>query len=117
MPAVYVSSVISPDDYAWFDNTIGTIAVKAMLVSYDFSSGRNSYYQKRCQQLGQLGQVMRNNINELRKTGHLKWQEVNLDDKVGIWPLDACSRSSDSVITHEETIEDGLLRYLKEESE
>ena len=97
----YVSSEIRSDDYAWFDNTIPTIAVKAVLVCFDFSSKRTEYYKLRCQQLSQLGKVIKDNIDELRRTGHPKWQEVNLEENIGIWELDTCSRQQSSTTDDE----------------
>jgi len=88
----YAASVIQSDDYAWIDQTIPTIAVKAVLVCFDFSSKRSGYYQQRCQQLALLGKVIRDHLAELRQTGHPKWNEVNLEENVGIWELDTCSR-------------------------
>lgn len=88
----YVRSEISSDDYAWFETTIPTIAVKAVLICFDFSSKRSSYYRLRCQQLSQLGQVIRANLDDLKRTGHPKWQEVNLDEELDIWKPDSCSR-------------------------
>jgi TRAP transporter TAXI family solute receptor len=109
MPEVYVSSVISSDDYSWFGNTISTIAVKAVLISYDFSSRYNYYYDMRCSQLSRLGQALRDNIDKLKRNGHRKWKEVDLDEKLGIWPLDTCSRGSYT----ERGISGELLEYLK----
>jgi len=88
----YVASEIRADDYAWFGQTIPTIAVKAALISFDFSSKRTDYYALRCEQLGQLGRVIRDNLGTLQQTGHPKWREVNLEETLGIWKFDACSR-------------------------
>ena len=69
------------------------MAVKAALISYDFSSRRIPYYRKRCEQLSQLGRVVRDNMAELKQTGHPKWKEVDLDEAIGIWERDPCSHS------------------------
>jgi TRAP transporter TAXI family solute receptor len=113
----YVTSAISSNDYAWFDGDIQTIAVKAVLVSYDFSSKANSYYELRCEQLALLGQAIRENIDKLKQNGHPKWKEVNLDQKVGIWPLDKCSRylaGHQDIKDSKENILNELLDYLKQ---
>lgn len=113
----YVASALSSNDYSWFDNNIPTIAVKAVLISYDFSSRHNPYFDMRCNQLAQLGQVIRSNIGELKRVGHPKWEEVNLEQKIGIWPLDTCSRGLAGPKEHEvdkERIFDELLIYLRE---
>ena len=43
-----------------------------------------------------MGEAIRGNLGQLQQTGHPKWKEVKLDDKVGVWPLDRCSRSGKS---------------------
>lgn len=90
----YVTSNLTSNEYAWFDGNVPTIAVKAVLVSFDFSSSRSTYYQTRCQQLGKLGQVLRTQLTDLQQNGHPKWREVDLEERIGIWELDTCSRQS-----------------------
>jgi hypothetical protein len=89
----YVASSIGLGDYDWVMETVPTVAVKAVLISYDFSSRRTPYYRKRCEQLSQLGRVVRDNMAELKQTGHPKWKEVDLDDAIGIWERDPCSHA------------------------
>jgi len=88
----YASARISPKDYGWLEGETPTIAVKAVLMSFDFSGKKNPYFAQRCKQLAVLGRVIRTHVDALRQTGHPKWKEVNLDEKVGIWSLDQCSR-------------------------
>lgn len=105
----YAVSEISSADYAWLDNTVPTIAVKAALISFDFSEKNTPYYRKRCEELAQLGKIIRENIEELRRTGHPKWREVNLDEKTGMWKPDSCSGAS-AVHVPEKRVD----RYRKE---
>lgn len=87
----YVTAELTNEDYSWLAETVPTIAVKAMLIGFDFSSNRNSYYRKRCDEFRKLGNAIRNNIDELRSEGHPKWNQVNLDEEVGLWERDTCS--------------------------
>jgi TRAP transporter TAXI family solute receptor len=95
----YVAATIGPDDYTWLSETISTVAVKAVLISFDFSSRSNPYYQQRCEQLAKLGRVIREDFTErshsresLQRAGHPKWREVDLNQDLGIWKRDACSQ-------------------------
>jgi TRAP transporter TAXI family solute receptor len=88
----YQVGTLGPDDYPWLDKTIPTVAVKAVLMSFDFSTQASAYYKQRCQELAKLGRAIRSNIDDLRQNGHPKWKEVNLEQAVGIWKVDACSR-------------------------
>ncbi|MBL8259701.1 MAG: TAXI family TRAP transporter solute-binding subunit [Candidatus Competibacteraceae bacterium] len=92
----YQPARIGPADYEWLSNEVSTVAVKAVLMSFDFSGKQNPYFARRCLQLAKLGQALRTNLGMLRQTGHPKWKEVNLDETVGTWPLDSCSRSGAS---------------------
>ncbi len=110
----YVSSTIGPDDYAWVDETVPTVAVKAVLVSYNFSSRISPYFSLRCDQLSKLGRVVRNNFEGLKENGHPKWKEVDLDAEIGIWPRDACSQPvGGRKPKTEEDLENVLLRILR----
>lgn len=88
----YVTSSIGTADYPWFDQQIPTVAVKAVLIGYDFSKGKTPYYSMRCDQLGKLSHALRRNLDQLKTSGHEKWKEVDLDQEIGIWTTDKCSR-------------------------
>ena len=87
----YLSASLGPDDYSWLESEVPTIAVKAVLVGFDFSSRRTPYYERRCDELKTLGDVIRANMDSLRENGHPKWNEVNLDAEIGLWKRDQCA--------------------------
>ena len=88
----YVESRIMPSDYSWLKEQTPTIAVKALLVSYDFSTHQSPYYESRCRQIGRLAGIIRENFNYLKENGHEKWKAVDLDAEIGSWKQDACSQ-------------------------
>lgn len=90
----YVASEIGPEDYSWVTEKTPTIAVKAVLMSFDFSSKRSGYFKQRCEELAKIGKAIRSNIGELRLNGHPKWKEVDLAAKVGTWQRDTCSQEA-----------------------
>jgi len=92
----YVASEIGPADYPWISNTVPTIAVKALLVSFDFSSRHNGYYQNRCGSLKTLASAIRENLGYLRANGHPKWNAVDLDTAIGRWQRDTCAHPQTS---------------------
>lgn len=92
----YVASTIGPDDYAWLSQKVPTLAVKALLVAFDFSRQHTAYYRSRCHSLNILGNAIRENINDLKRNGHPKWQSVNLNTAVGRWKRDTCSHPESS---------------------
>ncbi|MDH3600286.1 MAG: TAXI family TRAP transporter solute-binding subunit [Candidatus Tectomicrobia bacterium] len=87
----YVPSSIEPSDYSWVSGNTPTVAVKAVLVGFDFSSRRNAYYRTRCKQMATLGKAIRANFPTLLRSGHPKWKEVDLEQEIGIWQRDRCA--------------------------
>jgi uncharacterized protein len=108
----YVKSDIGPGEYSWVKTTIPTVAVKAVLVSFDFSSGKSAYYRMRCKQLSKIGQSIRDNIGDLKQKGHPKWKEVDLEMKFGNWKLDKCSRSSSTPPQPLDSMKERIREYL-----
>jgi TRAP transporter TAXI family solute receptor len=87
----YTAADIATTDYPWLDGNIKTVAVKAVLVSFDFSSKHNAYFRQRCGELETLGMAIREQFDHLKDTGHPKWKEVDLEGHVGTWQRDTCA--------------------------
>jgi hypothetical protein len=96
LEAYYVASTIGPDDYAWLADEVPTLAVKALLISFDFSRWNTAYYRSRCRSLSILGNAIRKSINDFKKNGHPKWRSVDLNASVGRWKWDTCSHPQSS---------------------
>jgi TRAP transporter TAXI family solute receptor len=111
----YVATTIAPDDYEWLSEATPTVAVKAVLISFDFSRRSSSYYQKRCEQLAKLGRVVRKNFAELQRAGHPKWKEIELDQELELWKRDTCSQLAkpEPATGKEEDLVTALTEILK----
>ena len=105
----YLSASLGPADYSWLAEEIPTIAVKAVLVSYDFTSKTTPYYVRRCNELKILGTAIRTNIDKLRNSGHPKWNEVRLDEDIGLWKRDQCSQVDSATIQAQSSDQDDFL--------
>ena len=81
----YQPTLIPAKTYAWQPGDVGTIAVKAVLVSYDF---RNLD----CDQVGRFAQILYEDIGWLRENGHPKWKSVDLDFALKGWEQYDCVR-------------------------
>ncbi len=92
----YVSSQINAADYRWLEKDVPTIAVKALLVTFDFSDRHSVYYQERCRQIRKLSVMIRENLTGLKQNGHPKWQGVDLDMDMGKWKRDLCAHPASS---------------------
>lgn len=84
----YKPAKITRADYNFVHEDVPTIAVQAVMVSYDFSK-RGS--KRRCEKLATLAKVLRKELPSLQEKGHPKWKEVNLDADSGVWKKDSCA--------------------------
>jgi TRAP transporter TAXI family solute receptor len=71
--------------YSWQPDVVNTVAVKAVLISYDFR-------RKDCDTVGKVAQLTNAQIETLRKGGHAKWKVVDLDAQVKGWEQYDCVR-------------------------
>lgn len=72
----YIRADISSKDYPWLSGSTQTLAVKAQLISYDFSRSEKAYHKARCDQFNTVTSVLRDNIASMQKDAkkwHPKW--------------------------------------------
>lgn len=86
----YLPATLSSSDYTLVKEDIPTIAVTAVLVTYDFS-GDSKMVKQRCEQIGDLAAELRKKLPELKADGHPKWREVSFTAPPPIWKRDECA--------------------------
>ena len=79
----YPSAEIPAGTYAWQPTPVQTVAVKAVLVSFDFR-------QKDCEVVGRFAQAVSDGLEWLRKNGHPKWKAVDLNFPLKGWEQYDC---------------------------
>jgi len=79
----YPAALIPAATYPWQDQAVSTVAVKAVLVSFDFR--RNN-----CDYVGEFASIVYDNLDWLKKNGHPKWQSVDLDYPLKGWDQYDC---------------------------
>jgi TRAP transporter TAXI family solute receptor len=79
----YLDVQIPEKTYPWQDQLVNTIAVKAVLVSYDFR-GVN------CENVGKFAKTLQDNLEWLKANGHPKWKSVDLNAPVKGWEQYDC---------------------------
>ena len=90
----YEPARIEAGDYAWLEQPVSTLAVRALLMAFDFSPRRTAYQQLRCRQLKRLGTLIAQDLPRLKQPPfHPKWREVDRQQPVRGWRLDTCSRT------------------------
>jgi TRAP transporter TAXI family solute receptor len=81
----YPRAPIPANSYAWQPQPIDTVAVKAVLVSFDFRRGD-------CEAVGRFAQVISSSREWLNNNGHAKWKSVDLDFPLKGWEQYDCVR-------------------------
>ena len=79
----YQKATISRDDYGWVTEPIETVSVNAALISFDFR-------EEQCTNVAMIARQISDNLEELKRIGHKKWNEVNLQAPVAGWPRYDC---------------------------
>ncbi|HEX7504751.1 MAG TPA: TAXI family TRAP transporter solute-binding subunit [Syntrophales bacterium] len=79
----YPSVEIPAKTYPWQDQAINTVAVKAVMISYDFR-GMN------CENVGKVAKIVYDNLDWLRANGHPKWKTVDLNAPLKGWEQYDC---------------------------
>jgi TRAP-type uncharacterized transport system substrate-binding protein len=81
----YPRATIPAGTYPWQSEPIETVAVKAVLVSFDFRKND-------CDNVGKFAQIVASNMDWLTRNGHPKWKSVNLDAQLKGWEQYDCVR-------------------------
>ena len=84
----YKPAQITKADYHFVSEPVSTIAVQAVLVSFDFGRLNN---KARCAALGKFSRAIYEHIGDLQAAGHPKWKEVNLNSEINLWKKDTCA--------------------------
>ena len=79
----YPQSEIPGMTYSWQTEPVNSVAVKSVLVSYNF---RNT----QCKNVGRFGAFLKDNLEWLKKNGHPKWNSVDLDYPLKGWEQYDC---------------------------
>jgi TRAP transporter TAXI family solute receptor len=81
----YASVEIPANVYEWHTTPVSTVAVKAVLVSFDFR-------RRECDSVGRFAQQVARGMEWLTKHGHPKWKRVDLDFPLSGWEQYDCVR-------------------------
>ena len=79
----YPKADIPANTYPWQHEVLKTVAVKAVLVSFNFR-------RINCEYVGEFAQILYENMDWLRKNGHPKWKSVDLHFPLKGWEQYDC---------------------------
>jgi TRAP transporter TAXI family solute receptor len=81
----YPNVDIPANTYRWAPKPVPTVAVKSVLVSFDFR-------RLDCDNVGRFAQILASNTGWLIENGHPKWKSVNLEYPLKGWEQYDCVR-------------------------
>ena len=80
---IYPPAEIPGNTYPWQPQKLTTVAVKAVLVSFD-------YRFRDCDNVGRFAQLMARRMDWLVQNGHPKWKQVDLNYQLRGWEQYSC---------------------------
>lgn len=108
----YPESEIPAGTYSWQADTVDSVAVKSVLVSYNF---RNT----QCKNVGRFGALLHDNIDWLKENGHPKWNSVDLNYPLKGWEQYDCVKkqlqqtvSQPAIVEEDNPILDAIKEML-----
>lgn len=90
LQAVYTPATLEGGTYSFQPDPVDLVAVKAVLMTYEYNPRGNSYHQASCRGVSDLSSLILTNIDTLRSEGHAKWQSVDLTAIPPGWDISTC---------------------------
>jgi TRAP transporter TAXI family solute receptor len=90
LKATYIATEIPAGAYAFQQAAVPTVAVKAVLMTFEYDPARNAYHRQSCNAVSDVANLMLTNLDRLKGEGHPKWKSVELTDLPPGWQVGAC---------------------------
>lgn len=90
--ASYKQATIPAGMYPYQRTAVQTVAVKTLLMTYEYGTGKNAYYNTACKAVADFTNLVVDNIDELRQSGHPKWKDIDLTEVPKGWEVGMCVR-------------------------
>jgi TRAP transporter TAXI family solute receptor len=88
--ATYIPAKIEPGTYSFENEPVNTVAVKAVLMTFDYDKKRNAYHRESCKAVADFSSYIISNLDKLQATGHPKWKTVDLTAVPPGWKVGVC---------------------------
>jgi TRAP transporter TAXI family solute receptor len=116
----YKPATLTHNDYSFITDDVPTIAVTALLISFDYTRKNKSYYHQQCHNMVKLAEALHDNLADLKLHGHPKWKEVDLSADISNWKRDSCSKdilTESMPVNDRSNLEKDLLGVIRGKSE
>ena len=88
--STYTPSRLDADTYSFQKEPLDLIAVKAVLMTYDYDVKRNAYQRQSCDAVADFSSLILSHLDTLAETGHPKWKTVDLTALPPGWQVGVC---------------------------
>lgn len=86
----YIPSTIKAGTYPFMDEAVDVVAVKAVLMTYEYRAKKNEYQRQSCKAVSDFSNLLVTNLDRLKKEGHPKWNNVDLTAIPPGWKVAKC---------------------------
>jgi len=86
----YIPSTIKAGTYPFMDKAVDVVAVKAVLMTYEYKPEKNEYQKQSCKAVSDFSNLLVTNLDRLKKEGHPKWNNVDLSAVPPGWQVAKC---------------------------
>ena len=90
LQAVYLPVQLAAGTYPFQSEPVDLVAVKAVLMTYEYKPDLNSYHRASCKAVSDLSYVLLTRFRALQESGHPKWKNVDLNDLPPGWEVSEC---------------------------
>lgn len=90
--ATYIPSRIDAGTYGFQKEPVDVVAVKAVLMTFDYDKKRNAYHRESCKAVADFSNFILTGLDKLKAEGHPKWKTVDLTALPPGWRVGVCVR-------------------------
>lgn len=91
--ATYTKTSIPGGTYGFQQTPVDLVAVKAVLMTYDYDPKKNAYHRESCTAVSDFSSLVLNGMDKLRESGHPKWKSVDLTALPPGWQVGSCVKA------------------------
>lgn len=91
--ATYTEASLPAATYSFQTELVSLVAVKAVLMTYDYDPNRNAYHRESCKTVSDFSSLVLNGMDDLRESGHPKWKSVDLTALPPGWQVGSCVKA------------------------
>lgn len=93
LKATYVASTLPARTYPWQADAVELVAVKAVLMTFDYNIKGNAYQRESCRAVADFASLILGGLDDLKANGHPKWKSVDLTDLPPGWNVGQCVKT------------------------